>query len=112
MGRGMVWNSEKANAGSCTGEGPAQAPAQAGGALLESSSAEKDLGVLVKSKCSLSQQCAPGAKKSKGVLVCTRKSIASRLREVVLPLYSAPALLIADIIIFFSPTILDYNPII
>ncbi|KAJ7412037.1 hypothetical protein BTVI_47683 [Pitangus sulphuratus] len=55
--------------------------------LLESSSAEKDLGVLV-DKLSVSQQCTLVAKKANGILGYIRKSIASRSREVILPFYS------------------------
>ncbi|PKU45957.1 hypothetical protein llap_3725 [Limosa lapponica baueri] len=56
---------------------------------LESSSEENDLEALVGSKLSMSHQCALVAKKSNGILGCIGKSVASRLKEVILTLYSA-----------------------
>ncbi|CAM5172809.1 unnamed protein product [Eretmochelys imbricata] len=56
---------------------------------LSSSSAEKDLGITVDEKLDMRQQCALVAKKAKGILDCISRSIASRSREVIIPLYSA-----------------------
>ncbi|PKU45429.1 hypothetical protein llap_4252 [Limosa lapponica baueri] len=59
-------------------EGTLTPDKEVGGDLLESSSEEKDLGVLVDDRTPMSQQCALVAKKANGTLGGIRKSVTSR----------------------------------
>lgn len=57
-----------------------------GVAQLESSYAEKVLGILADTKLNMSQQCALVVKKAYSILVCTMGCVASRSRRVILRL--------------------------
>ncbi|KAF7244350.1 Dedicator of cytokinesis protein 7 [Varanus komodoensis] len=55
---------------------------------LESSTCERDLGVLVDCRLNMSQQCDAVVKRANSTLGCIARSVASRSREVLLPLYT------------------------
>ncbi|GAB0179927.1 mitochondrial enolase superfamily member 1 [Grus japonensis] len=66
------------------GQGNHQYQYRLGDELIQSSSAEKDFGILVV----MSWQCVLAAQKANRTLGCIKRSVASRLREVILSLYS------------------------
>jgi len=71
------------------GQGNPQYQYRLDGEMTYSSSEEKDLGLMANEKLNMTWQCVLAAQKANSILGCIKRSVASRSREVILPLYSA-----------------------
>ena len=68
---------------------------------------EEDLGVLVDNRLAMSQQCALVARKTNHILGCIKKSVVSRLRELI----DLPSLLCPDEVTFIIPCPILGSPV-
>jgi len=85
-------NLRKFNEAKCkflhVGQGNPKHKYRLGDTRIKSSSADKDMGVLVDEKLGMNQQCALTGQKANHILGCIRSSVARRSREGILPLCS------------------------